>query len=95
MASYKFLKLRFIDWGLSCKTLCSLNILAFLFHTVQELDDALHMELREDIGTREEFFIGINFLTTLFNFKSLNKLMEFILISRQTRENVDMKGYIV
>ena len=77
------------------KTLCSLNILAFLFHTVQELDDDLYMELRENIGTREEFFTGINFLTTLFNFKSLNKLMEFILISRQTEENVDMKGYVV
>jgi hypothetical protein len=77
------------------KTLCSLNILAFLFHTVQELDDDLYMKLRENIGTREEFFTGINFLTTLFNFKSLNKLMEFILISRQTEENVDMKGYVV
>ena len=53
------------------------------------------MELRENIGTREEFFTGINFLTTLFNFKSFNKLMEFILISRQTEENVDMKGYVV
>ena len=77
------------------KTLCSLNILAFLFHTVQELNDDLYMELRENIGTREEFFTGINFLTTLFNFKSFNKLMEFILISRQTEENVDMKGYVV
>ena len=77
------------------KTLCSLNILAFLFHTVQELEDDLYCELRENIGTREEFFTGINFLTTLFNFKSFNKLMEFILISRKTEENVDMKGYIM
>ena len=43
------------------KTLCSLNILAFLFHTVQELDDDLYMELRDNIGNREEFFVGINF----------------------------------
>lgn len=77
------------------KTLCSLNILAFLFHTVQELDDNLYIELRENIGTREEFFTGINFLTTLFNFKSFNKMLEFILISRQTEDNVDMKGYVV
>jgi len=62
---------------------------------VQELDDDLYIELRENIGTREEFFTGINFLTTLFNFKSLNKMLEFILISRQTKDNVDMKGYIV
>ena len=77
------------------KTLCSLNILAFLFHTVQELDDDLYMELRDNIGTREEFFIGINFLTTMFNFKSFNKMLEYILIARQTEENVDMKGYIM
>ena len=77
------------------KTLCSLNILAFLFHTVQELDDDLYMELRDNIGTREEFFVGINFLTTMFNFKSFNKMLEYILIARQTEENVDMKGYIM
>jgi hypothetical protein len=39
-----------------------------------ELDDDLYVELRENIGTREEFFIGINFLTTMFNFKSFNKM---------------------
>jgi len=77
------------------KTLCSLNILAFLFHTVQELDDELYVELRSNIGTREEFFIGINFLTTMFNFKSFNKMLEYILIARQTEQNVDMKGYVV
>ena len=77
------------------KTLCSLNILAFLFHTVQELNDDLYIELRENIGIREEFFTAINVLTTMFRFKSFNKLMEFILISRQTEENVDMEGYIV
>ena len=32
----------------------------------------LYMELRDNIGTREEFFVGINFLTTMFNFKSYN-----------------------
>ena len=77
------------------KTLCSLNILSFLFHTVQELDDDLYIELRSNIGTREEFFQYINMMSIMFNFKSFNKLMEFILISRQTEENVDMKGYIV
>ncbi len=77
------------------KTLCSLNILAFLFHTVQELDDDLYMELRDNIGTKEEFFVGINFLTTIFNFKSFNKMLEYILIARQTEENVDMKGHVV
>ena len=77
------------------QTLCSLNILAFLSHTIQELHDELYAALLQNIGTKEEFFIGINFITTLFRFKSFKKLMEFILISRQTEENIDMEGYIV
>jgi len=30
-------------------------------------------------------------LTTLFRFKSFDKLLEFILISRQTEENIDIE----
>jgi len=77
------------------KTLCSLNILAFLFHTVQELDDDLYIEFREDIGTNQEFHQYINMMSVMFNFKSFNKMLEFILLSRQTKENVDIKGYVV
>lgn len=77
------------------KTLCSLNILAFLFHTVQELEDELYQELRDDIGSREKFFGGINLLTTMFNFKSFNAMIEFILRSRRTNENINMEPYIM
>jgi hypothetical protein len=77
------------------KILCSLNILAFLFHTVQELEDELYSELRDNIGSREQFFHGINFLTTMFNFKSFNHMIEFILKSRQTKENISMEPYIM
>ncbi|MEA3499209.1 MAG: transposase [Campylobacterota bacterium] len=77
------------------QTLCTLNILAYLFHTVQDLTDDTYIELREHIGAREEFFTGINFLTTMFNFKSFDKMIEFILLSRQTDENIDMKPYIM
>lgn len=77
------------------KTLCSLNILAFLFHTVQELEDELYCELRDDIGSREQFFNGINLLTTMFNFKSFNAMIEFILLSRRTKENINMEPYIM
>jgi len=76
------------------QTLCSLNILAFLFHTTQELLDDLYMDVRDEMGTREEFFFAISFTTTLFRFKSFDKLLEFILISRQTEENIDMKPYV-
>ena len=77
------------------QTLCTLNILAFLFHTVQELYDDLYVEVRAEMGTREEFFVAINILTTMFNFKSFDKLLEFILISRQSEENIDMEPYIL
>ena len=77
------------------KTLCSLNILAFLFHTVQELEDELYTELRNNIGSREQFFSGINLLTTMFNFKSFNHMIEFILQSRQTNENINMEPYMM
>ena len=77
------------------KTLCSLNILSFLFHTVQELEDELYVELRDEIGSREKFFSGINLLTTMFNFKSFNSMIEFILRSRQSNENIDMEPYVM
>jgi hypothetical protein len=76
------------------QTLCTLNILAFLFHTVQDLEDETYIELRNNIGTREEFFTGINFLTSMFRFKSFDKMIEFILISRQTEENIDMEPFM-
>jgi len=76
------------------QTLCTLNILAFLFHTVQEIMDDLYMEVRDEMGTREEFFIAINILTTMFKFKSFDKLLEFILLSRQTDENIDMEPFV-
>ena len=76
------------------QTLCSLNILSFLFHTTQELLDDLYMDVRDEMRTREEFFFAISFTTTLFRFKSFDKLLEFILISRQTEENIDMEPYI-
>jgi len=77
------------------QTLCSLNILAFLFHTVQELEDELYQELTKEIGSRERFFAGINFLTTMFNFKSFNHMIEFILKSRKTNQNINMEPYVM
>lgn len=76
------------------KTLCSLNILAFLFHTVQDLCDEQYIELRNELGTREEFFTAISFLTTMFRFKSFEKMLEYILISRQTEENIPLDGFV-
>jgi hypothetical protein len=76
------------------QTLCSLNILAFLFHTVQDLTDELYQNLREEMGTREEFFTAISFLSTMFTFKSFDKMLEYILISRRSDENISLEGYV-
>lgn len=76
------------------QTLCSLNILAYLFHTVQDLTDELYQELREEMGTREEFFTAISFLSTMFTFKTFDKMLEYILISRRSNENISLEGYV-
>ena len=77
------------------KNICTLNILAFLFHTVQEFDDEQYIKLLTIIGTREEFFQGIGFLTTLFNFTSYDKMLEWIIKARTSNGNVDMGPYVV
>jgi len=60
------------------QNICTLNILAFLFHTVQELEDENYIEARAIIGTRKEFFQTLNMLTTMFVLKSFDKMIEFI-----------------
>ena len=77
------------------QNICSLNILAFLFHTVQEFSDESYIELRSLIGTRKFFFETLNVLTTMFVFKNFDKLIEFILKKRTNIKNIDMKEYLV
>ena len=77
------------------QNLCSLNILAFLFHTIQEFSDEQYIELRSILNTREEFFQYLNMLTTLFNFKSFSKMIEWTILSCQTKENIDMDPYVI
>lgn len=76
------------------QNLCSLNILAFLFHTVQELYDETYIELRSNIGARKSLFEAMNVLTTLFTFKSFDKLIEFILISRKSDGGVKLDDFM-
>jgi hypothetical protein len=77
------------------QNICSLNILAFLFHTVQEFSDENYIKVRVVVGTRKEFFQTLNMLTTMFTLKSFDKLIEFILVKRTTSKNIDMGEYIV
>ena len=77
------------------QNLCSLNILAFLFHTIQELYDESYSQLRVDIGSRKSFFETMNVLTSMFTFKSFDKLIEFILLSRRAEEQVNLDDFMV
>jgi hypothetical protein len=55
---------------------------------------AQYIELRSILNTREEFFQYLNMLSTLFNFKSFDKMIEWTILSRQTKENVDMEPFV-
>ncbi len=60
-------------------TLLSLNLLAFLFHTVLHLIDSSYQEIRRKRGTRIGFFQDVLSLTKYFIFKSWEHLIEFML----------------
>jgi hypothetical protein len=60
-------------------TLLSLNLLAFLFHTILHLIDSRYQEIRHKRGTRRGFFQDILSLTKYFLFKSWQHLIEFML----------------
>ncbi|MEL7502010.1 MAG: hypothetical protein AAFN18_06035 [Cyanobacteria bacterium J06554_6] len=57
--------------------LLSLNLLAFLFHTVLEWSDRLYQQMRQRRGTRKGFFQDILALTKYLWFESWTALLEF------------------
>ena len=59
--------------------LLTLNLLAFLFHTVLELVDAQYRLLRQSLATRQTFFNDIKTLTRYFYFDSWRHLLDFMI----------------
>ncbi len=59
--------------------LVTLNLLAFLFHTVFGLLDAAYQLLRTTLGTRQTFFNDIRTLTRYFVFDSWDHLLRFMI----------------
>ena len=59
--------------------LASLNILAFLVHTVLEWFDQCYALIRNDLTSRKTFFDSLRALTRYMVFDSWQKLMEFML----------------
>ncbi len=59
--------------------LLTLNLLAFLFHSVLDLYDEKYRLLRESVGARKVFFNDIRALTRYMVFRHWNDLMIFML----------------
>ena len=59
--------------------LLTLNLLAFLFHTVLELVDAKYRLLRQELGARRTFFNDVKTLTRYLYFDSWQHLLDFML----------------
>lgn len=61
-------------------TLTTLNLLAFLLHTVSHLTDKIYRLIREELGRRDTFFNDVKALTRYLIFDSWSDLLEFMFI---------------
>ena len=59
--------------------LLSLNILAFLCHTMMEMTDKRYKLLRDTLPTRRKFFSDITALTTYMYFETWDNLLRFMI----------------
>jgi hypothetical protein len=66
----------------------TLNLLAFLFHTVLELADQYGL-LRQTLGARQTFFNDIQALTCYFCFDSCQHLLNFMVQHLELQPNPD------
>ena len=62
-----------------CEILLSLNLLAFLFHSVLKLANNTYQRLRQLNGSRRSFFNDIRALLKYFWFESWSDLLKFML----------------
>jgi len=69
--------------------LLSLNLLAFLFHTVLEWGDAKYALLRQVLARRQTFFDDIRALTRYMVFDSWHHLMDFMIRGLKLEAKLD------
>ena len=62
-----------------CTLLAAMNILAFLLHSVLELEDHDYQMVREALGARKTFFEHVKTLTTYLCFATWGTLMHFMM----------------
>ena len=69
--------------------LLSLNLLAFLFHSLLHLCDERYETLRQVLGTRKTFFDDLRALTRYFYFSSFDHLLDFMLEQLELDQYID------
>jgi hypothetical protein len=72
-------------------TMLSLNLLAFLFHTVLEWSDERYALLRQVLARRQTFFEDIRALTRYMVFDSWHHLMDFMIKGLQLESQLALK----
>jgi len=72
-------------------TMLSLNLLAFLFHTVLEWSDEQYALLRQVLARRQTFFEDMRALTRYMVFESWHHLMDFMIRGLQLEARLDSK----
>ena len=72
-------------------TMLSLNLLAFLFHTVLEWSDAKYALLRQVLARRQTFFEDMRALTRYMVFESWHHLMDFMLKGLKLESKLALK----
>lgn len=72
-------------------TLLSLNLLAFLFHTVLEWSDEPYALLRQVLARRQTFFEDIRALTSAMVFESWRHLMDFMIQGLKLESRLESK----
>jgi hypothetical protein len=58
--------------------LLSLNLLAFLFHTVLDLVDERYLKIRQELASRKTFFHDLDALTRYLIFDTWDQLFDFM-----------------
>lgn len=70
--------------------LATMNILAFLFHTILEFMDKQYKRLREAIGRRDEFFSDLRTLFKFGCFTSWSRLLWFMEVGLKKGHNLEI-----
>ncbi len=72
-------------------TMLSLNLLAFLFHTVLEWSDESYALLRKVLARRQTFFEDMRTLTCYMVFESWHHLMDFMIKGLKLESRLESK----